>query len=147
MSIKDFLKRTASGLAAAVTLPSIRLKPEPQFKVSAKCAHKGTPFRRIIGHQVFADLIRQTGTVNVQGDSTPRLQQYSIHRFLHATKGWRQYTRYMPRARPSTRPTSAGGYYPNGHWVARGWQHWRADAERAPLAAYQLVECGAGEHN
>jgi hypothetical protein len=48
--------------------------------------------RRIINYERKGPLHRQVGIRWLHGESWPIMQSYFTHRFLHATKGWREYT-------------------------------------------------------
>lgn len=98
---------------------------------------------RIIDYQRSGPFYRQTGTRNIADNTLPIIVRYWVHRFLHATKGWREYH---------------GGelFHLPSAVVPRGWQLFRRstwspnkreralglvprlnnnDSQRAPLAA------------
>ena len=99
--IKDAILRTVSGVAASLNLPSIkpRADAKPQFMISNHAGRHGEPYRRIIQHVVHGPFFRQIGTSK---DGKPIMQQHVVHRFLHATKGWRAYGRGMPSLHPKS---------------------------------------------
>lgn len=87
---------TALGLKPAV------VKPKKRFVVTKKAGKKGDAFRRIVKHETSEQII-QTGIRWIHGEAHPIMRRVRIHRFYHATKGWRTYHDIVPHVRPAQR--------------------------------------------
>lgn len=64
--------------------------------VTRKVGKPRTPYRHIIRYERKGPFLRQVGVRHVvsrsgQSRTIPIMQQFYVHRFLHATKGWREY--------------------------------------------------------
>lgn len=93
-TFKDFLTGTASRAAAAIAgLKPKSAKAEPKFMVTHKAGKPGAPFRRIIAH---VPLPARTVIAGVRysesGEQRLMVKTVVEHMFLHATKGWRNYS-------------------------------------------------------
>jgi len=91
MSIKDKLLSTASRAAEMIGLPKIQPR-RSDHQVTNQSGKRATPYRRIVGYERLGPLHRQVGIKWLHGEAWPIMQTYFKHRFLHATKGWREYT-------------------------------------------------------
>lgn len=95
--LRDKLRATTSAIAAGLGLPALVPKKKSHV-VTAKAGKKGTHFRRIIKHETET-LIVQTGIRWINGEAQPIMRQVRVHRFYHATKGWRTYHDIVPNIR------------------------------------------------
>jgi hypothetical protein len=91
--IKDYLRNTASALAASIHLPRPR-ETQRQLGITRSAGKPRTEFRWIIATERLGPFFRQIG---VKKDGEPIMQGHYIHRFLHATKGWREYLDVPPK--------------------------------------------------
>ena len=109
--LKKALLSTASRIAEEVGLPEIKTREDVGGKVTPKLGKAGRPYRRIIKYERVGPLHRQVGIKWLHGECWPIMQTFFKHRFLHATKGWREYTggplMRMPYAPPALNPAAA----------------------------------------
>lgn len=94
--LKDFFQRSVSGLAATLHQPRFKA-PSRQVGVTRKLGKRGTLYRRIIAAERLGPFFQQIGIKWKGFTAEPIMRGYYIHRFLHATKGWREYLD-VPRA-------------------------------------------------
>jgi hypothetical protein len=76
------VQKTSSGMAS---LPG-------KSEVTPKAGKPHSPFRRIVKYERKGPFYRQVGERWLAGESFPIMQAYYKHKYLHATKGWREYT-------------------------------------------------------
>jgi hypothetical protein len=89
--IKDFFQRTVRALKP-VSLGGG--KPKVLYDISNTAGAPGSIGRRIVRQRVLPAMHVQVGTRN----GLPVMKTVQVHRFLHATKGWREYHNGMPFA-------------------------------------------------
>lgn len=88
--LRDAMRSSGSGQAENLYQPALRRK-EPTALASQRLGKKGKSHRRIIDYKRTGPFYRQVGTKTVADRVLPLMQTYWKHRFLHATKGWREY--------------------------------------------------------
>lgn len=105
------LLMTATGFAAAsLNLGKVAVKQRPAFTVTNKAGKPGTHYRRIVRHEVRGPFHRQVGWRWRNGECIPIMRTITEHRYYHATKGWRCYTRGLPAPGVMRRPVHNGRY-------------------------------------
>lgn len=93
MSLRSWLHATTSAVANSVGLPGY----EPaQPKITHRIGKPGTFGRRIIDYKRSGPFYEQVGEKRVGFVMFPIMRTSYIHRFLHATKGWRVYVSRSP---------------------------------------------------
>lgn len=96
MTLRSWLRSTTSAIANSVGLPGY----EPaQPKITRSIGKPGTFGRRIIGYERSGPFHEQTGTKYIGGVPFPIMRTRFVHKFLHATKGWRTYVSSVPNLR------------------------------------------------
>lgn len=90
-SIMGALLRTSSRHAIDAALPERKAVDDTPI-VSPKKGKRGKFCARLITYERGGPFHRQVGIKWLHGECWPIMQTYFKHRWLHATKGWREYT-------------------------------------------------------
>ena len=119
--IKKAIASGVSRAAESIGLPPIRAKQSHGF-VTPKAGKRASPARRITQYERLGPFHRQVGIKYLAGEGWPLMQTYFVHRFLHATKGWRTYiggpNMTMPRPLPAV--NHARAFYGSHYGIPRG---------------------------
>lgn len=113
--VARFKKALASGTSKrALNRPTDAVEPTNHGTnafVTPRAGKRGTPMRSIVAYERKGPFFRQVAEKFVSGEAWPVMQRYFVHRFKHATKGWREYTggpvMTMPQAMPAINPARA----------------------------------------
>jgi hypothetical protein len=89
-SLRSALSATSSARAIETASP-VDYRKANDLTVSKKLGKQRSFGRRLIRYERLGPFHRQTGDRSIGGTILPMMQTYFLHRFLHATKGWREY--------------------------------------------------------
>lgn len=90
MNLKDLLLSASSQRSILAGAPEM-MALDDRSAITRTRGGKGKPNTRLIDYNRTGPFYQQTGISNIAGNILPRLKKFWRHRFLHATKGWREY--------------------------------------------------------
>lgn len=79
------------GSTSPALLPETKAAADEQGVASRSKGRRGKPNSRLISYRREGPFYTQTGTFKLAGEEMPRIRRSYVHKFLHATKGWRSY--------------------------------------------------------